>query len=33
MERLFDPCSQCGSFLMQIISGQDMRVREIEVED
>lgn len=33
MERLFDPCSQCGSFLMEILSGQDMRVREIEVAD
>jgi len=33
LERLFDPCSQCGSYQMQVMSGDELRVREIEVAD
>lgn len=29
--QLFDPCSRCGSYCMQIVSGEELRVREIEV--
>ncbi len=32
-QRLYDPCSQCGSYAIQITGGKEMRVREIEVED
>lgn len=33
MERLYDPCCSCGSCPLEVISGQEMRVREIEVDD
>lgn len=33
MERLYDPCCQCGSYALDIISGEEMRVIEIEVAD
>lgn len=28
----FDPCPHCGSFGLKITGGQEMRVRELEVE-
>lgn len=33
LERLFDPCSRCGSFRIEVLSGEELRVREIEVAD
>ncbi len=33
MERLYDPCSQCGSYALEILGGEEMRVIEIEVAD
>jgi len=33
LERLYDPCSSCGSFRFEVLSGQEVRVREIEVAD
>jgi len=32
IETLYDSCPRCGSYRMQIVSGEEMRVREIEVE-
>lgn len=32
VDTLYAPCSTCGSYRLQIISGEEMRVREIEVE-
>ena len=29
---LYDPCPQCGSYGMQVIAGDAMRVKELEVE-
>jgi hydrogenase nickel incorporation protein HypA/HybF len=29
---LFDPCAHCGAFGLEIVSGQELRVRELEVE-
>ena len=29
---LFDPCPLCGSHQIQVTGGQEMRVRELEVE-
>ena len=31
--RIYDPCVSCGSFGMEILSGEEMRVVEIEIED
>lgn len=31
--RLYDPCLQCGSYALEVISGEEMRVVEIEVAD
>jgi len=33
MDRLYDPCLQCGSYSLEIVSGDEMRVVEIEVDD
>ncbi len=33
LERLYDPCSSCGGFRFEVLSGQEVRVREIEVAD
>ncbi|MGE3259005.1 MAG: hydrogenase maturation nickel metallochaperone HypA [Geobacter sp.] len=33
LERLFDPCCNCGSFRIEVLSGQEVRVREIDVVD
>jgi hydrogenase nickel incorporation protein HypA/HybF len=33
LERLYDPCRQCGSYALKILSGEEMRVVEIEVAD
>ncbi len=29
---LYAPCERCGSYRLQIVAGEEMRVREIEVE-
>ncbi|MBV5323377.1 hydrogenase maturation nickel metallochaperone HypA [bacterium] len=31
--KLYDPCQQCGSYSLDILSGEEMRVIEIEVDD
>lgn len=33
VERLYDKCQICGSYAMEILCGEEMRVVEIEVED
>lgn len=33
IERLYDPCRSCGSYPLEILTGKEMRVVEIEVED
>ena len=33
VQRLYDPCTACGSYLLQVVSGEELRVREIEVDD
>jgi len=33
IERLYDPCRQCGSYALEIVGGEEMRVVEIEVAD
>lgn len=33
MEQLYDPCQRCGSYALEILSGEEMRVVEIEVDD
>ena len=33
MQTLFDACSNCGSYDVIILSGEEMRVKEIEVDD
>ncbi len=33
MEQRYDPCCVCGSHALLIVAGEEMRVREIEVED
>jgi len=30
---LYDACQRCGSYQLTVVSGEEMRVREIEVED
>jgi hydrogenase nickel incorporation protein HypA/HybF len=30
--RLFDPCPRCGSHQIQVTGGNEMRVKELEVE-
>lgn len=30
---LYDPCASCGSYGVVVTAGEEMRVREIEVED
>ncbi len=32
VENRFDPCPTCGSYQLQVVSGEDMRVKELEVE-
>lgn len=32
LANIFDSCPACGGFQMELISGEEMRVREIEVE-
>ena len=29
---LFDPCPDCGAFSLEIASGQELRVKELELE-
>lgn len=33
MQTLYEACSKCGSYQVTIESGEEMRVREIEVDD
>jgi hydrogenase nickel incorporation protein HypA/HybF len=33
IEQMYDPCSNCGSFMIEVSSGKEMRVLEIEVDD
>jgi hydrogenase nickel incorporation protein HypA/HybF len=33
LERLYDPCQQCGNYSLKILGGEEMRVVEIEVDD
>lgn len=33
MEQIYDPCSGCGSFALDITAGKEMRLLEIEVEE
>lgn len=30
--RRFDACPDCGSYQLQVIAGEEMRIRELEVE-
>ncbi len=33
LERLYDPCRECGSYALEIIGGEEIRVLEIEIDD
>lgn len=33
LQQLYDACSKCGSFSVEIVSGEEMRVKEIEIDD
>ena len=33
VETLFDPCASCGAFGLELVSGEELRVKEIELED
>jgi Zn finger protein HypA/HybF involved in hydrogenase expression len=33
MAALFNPCQHCGGYRITIVSGEEMRVREIEVDE
>ena len=30
--RRFDPCPECGGFQLQVTGGDEMRIKELEVE-
>jgi len=32
LDRLGDPCPRCGSYQLQVTGGDDMRVRDIEIQ-
>lgn len=32
LESLFDSCSECGSYALEILQGQEMAITEIEVD-
>jgi hydrogenase nickel incorporation protein HypA/HybF len=32
MKSLFDPCPDCGAFGLTIVSGEELRVKELELE-
>ena len=32
LDRLGNPCPRCGSFQLQVTAGEEMRVKEIEVD-
>ncbi len=32
VERRFDPCPECGSHQVQVTGGEEMRIKELEVE-
>lgn len=33
METLFDPCPDCGNYLSEIIEGQQMSIKTIQIEE
>lgn len=33
LEQLYTPCNECGGYGIRVTAGEEMRVREIEVED
>jgi hydrogenase nickel incorporation protein HypA/HybF len=33
VEELFNPCPHCGSFNPRILSGREMKIKSIEIED
>ena len=32
VETLFDPCPSCGAFGLELVAGEELRVKEIEIE-
>jgi hydrogenase nickel incorporation protein HypA/HybF len=32
VQQRFDPCPECGSFQLQVNGGEEMRIKELEVE-
>ena len=30
---LYDPCPSCGSYRLSVLAGEEMRVREIEIDE
>lgn len=32
LARLADPCPECGDYQLQVTGGEDMRIRELEVD-
>ncbi len=32
VERRFDACPRCGSFQLQVVSGDEMQIKDLEVE-
>lgn len=33
LERMFDPCRSCGSYAVEVLQGEELRVVELEVAD
>lgn len=33
VDTLFDPCSACGAFGLELVCGEELRVKEIEIDD
>ncbi len=33
LERLYDPCRQCGSYALRLLKGEELRVVELEIDD
>ena len=33
LERLYDPCRQCGCYALTLLKGEELRVIELEVDD
>jgi hydrogenase nickel incorporation protein HypA/HybF len=32
VQQRFDPCPRCGSYQLQVVGGEQMRIRDLEVE-